>query len=202
MDVSWPSATRGEAAAGQLSDAPGRRSLPGHSRRCGRIQDSNHLDAVQTSKVGQRGLNRFVQGACVAVEVHVLNAVDSRCGRVVATGHEQGVRAGIALKVDAVDDDRELMDSHVRFSSQLARLFQPCGQRPTNRRRRLAWSTALRGVDHTDTWQPCRLASPHRSTPQRCPDVGETVQPADSASSSAFSMSFLGCLALAILPPR
>ena len=51
-----------------------------------------------------------------------------------------------------------------------------------------------------DIWHPERFASPHRMTPQRCPDaVAVTVQPAASASRSAFSTSFLGCLALATL---
>ena len=58
----------------------------------------------------------------------------------------------------------------------------------------------LRGVDQIDIWHPERLVSPHRTTPQRCPDVvAVTVQPAASAWRSAFSMSFLGCLALATL---
>ena len=51
-----------------------------------------------------------------------------------------------------------------------------------------------------DIWHPERFASPHRMTPQRCPDaVAVTVQPAASASRSASSTSFLGCLALATL---
>ena len=47
---------------------------------------------------------------------------------------------------------------------------------------------------------PERLFSPHRMTPQRCPDdVDVTVQPRASASASAFSTSFFGCLALILL---
>ena len=58
----------------------------------------------------------------------------------------------------------------------------------------------LRGVDQIDIWHPERLLSPHRITPQRCPDaVAVTVQPAASASRRASSISFFGCLALAVL---
>ena len=51
-----------------------------------------------------------------------------------------------------------------------------------------------------EIWHPERLFSPHRMTPQRCPDdVDVTVQPRASASASAFSTSFFGCLALILL---
>ncbi len=64
----------------------------------------------------------------------------------------------------------------------------------------LAWLPALRGVDQIETWQPDLLASPHRMTPQRCPDdVGVTVHPASSAAARATSTSFLGCRALGML---
>ena len=46
-----------------------------------------------------------------------------------------------------------------------------------------------------DTWHPDRLASPHRITPQRCPEQVEmTFQPAFSASCNTLSTSFFGCL--------
>jgi hypothetical protein len=53
-----------------------------------------------------------------------------------------------------------------------------------------------------EIWQPDRLASGQRATPQRCPEpVGLTVQPASSSSAKAASTPFFGWRTLDMLTP-
>ena len=63
-------------------------------------------------QVGHCGLDGRLQRNGFAVELHILNTIDSTGGSVVATSREQGVCPRVTLKVYAIDDNSELMDSH------------------------------------------------------------------------------------------
>ena len=108
---------------------------------------------------------------------------------------EQRVDHLLLLNVPSIDDQREMMEGHPTV---------PSGSRcaGSERARAVAAGREARRCEVSTTPRPDipnGLVSPHRMTPQRCPDrVGMTAQPALSAAARASSTSFLGCRDLAM----
>lgn len=95
--------------------------LPVNPRRHGGAQYPNYLYTSHTSQIGECGLDRFVQANGIPVEVHILNAIDLPRSCIVASSDEQRICTCIALKVNAVDNDRELVGGHVQVSVSFLR---------------------------------------------------------------------------------
>ena len=166
-----------------------------------RIGQAGRLERHPPVRRRPRRKHGFAQAGGVAVEIKELHAVRPAGQSIVASRLEEAVHDGFVLQVRAIDDQGEVVGRH--FSSPpSAHRWLRCHADSF----RLAAATAWRGQRGYGAWTRSTLGSPNdhlcRNASGPSDDrmqLGVTRHPTASASASAASTSFFGCLARRML---